>query len=233
MLDSVLKKTTRDPLEKGLHTFLNPYSYVIARKNADLFKEFDGLHLDGGLLVFLVRLLAKGKDLERKSFDMTSLADLVFSKCSKENKSVFLIGGEESDITMAVSVFSENYPDLNICGYRSGFFESDSNRGKVIESIVALNPDIVVVGMGTPLQEEFLVDLSAAGWDGTGYTCGGFFHQSARGKLEYYPPWIDKFNLRWAYRMYDEPKLIKRYLKYYPLFLFVFACDVLNNNCKR
>lgn len=37
-----------------------------------------------------------------------------------------------------------------------------------------LNPDLVVVGMGAPLQEKFLVDLVGLGWRGRGYTCGVF-----------------------------------------------------------
>ena len=97
---------------------------------------------------------------------------------------------------------------------------------KAIEIILALKPSIVVVGMGTPRQEQFLVDLKEAGYNGTGYTCGGFFHQTA-GKMDYYPNWADKFHLRWLYRIIDEPKLFKRYTVDYSWFLVVFLYDVI------
>jgi N-acetylglucosaminyldiphosphoundecaprenol N-acetyl-beta-D-mannosaminyltransferase len=80
--------------------------------------------------------------------------------------------------------------------------------------------------MGVPLQEEFLIDLRDTGWTGTGYTCGGFFHQSAR-KLEYYPRLFDKLQLRWLYRMIQEPRLAKRYLLDYPKFVFIFIWDYI------
>ena len=87
-----------------------------------------------------------------------------------------------------------------------------------------LNPDIVICGMGTPLQEHFLADLQKLGWGGIGYTCGGFLHQTAR-DIQYYPEWIDKYNIRWIYRIYDEPKLFKRYFWEYPKFFVYFIYD--------
>ena len=90
-----------------------------------------------------------------------------------------------------------------------------------------MHPDIIVCGMGAPLQEQLLVDLQNIGWIGTGYTCGGFLHQIAS-NIQYYPIWTDKYHLRWAYRIYDEPKLFKRYFWEYPKFLMVFIYDYIN-----
>jgi exopolysaccharide biosynthesis WecB/TagA/CpsF family protein len=95
-----------------------------------------------------------------------------------------------------------------------------------LENIKELNPDIVVCGMGTPLQEQFLVDLQDTGWNGIGYTCGGFLHQTA-GDIQYYPKWVDKYNLRWVYRIYDEPVLFKRYFGDYPKFFWYFMIDYI------
>ena len=86
--------------------------------------------------------------------------------------------------------------------------------------------------MGTPKQEEFLLDLSQAGWKGTGYTCGGFLHQTAQ-NIKYYPKWIDLFNLRAIYRIYDEPRLIKRYMLEYPIALIYILSDLINYKWKH
>ena len=113
---------------------------------------------------------------------------------------------------------------LNVLRYRDGYF-SDKEREDELDLLIKDNPDIVIVGMGTPLQEFFLRDLRELGWQGTGFTCGGYLHQSSNG-IDYYPKLIDKLNLRWLYRIYDEPKLFKRYTVDYSKFIFLFAYDV-------
>ncbi|MCG8523322.1 MAG: WecB/TagA/CpsF family glycosyltransferase [Pseudomonadales bacterium] len=220
-------------MSKGLHTFLNPYSYYVARNHSEVFEAFDSIHIDGGLLVKVLRVFPKARSLKRVSFDMTSLAGPVFERCSSENLRVFLIGAKESEITDAVSLFRQAYPGLDICGYRNGFFESSSCRETAIDNIRNLNPDVVIVGMGTPLQEQFLLDLRHSGWEGTGYTCGGFFHQTGSGRLEYYPWWINRLHLRWLYRMYDEPKLVRRYFTYYPMFFYLFLLDFCKDRVRK
>ena len=57
-------------------TFLNPFSYVLARKNNSQLKAFN-IKIDGGILVLILNLF--GFNCKRKSFDMTSLAPEVFN----------------------------------------------------------------------------------------------------------------------------------------------------------
>ncbi|MEC7527357.1 MAG: glycosyltransferase, partial [Bacteroidota bacterium] len=52
----------------------------------------------------------------------------------------------------------------------------------------------------------------------------GFLHQSFQ-NTDYYPNWVNKLNVRWLYRIYNEPKLIKRYTIDYSWFLVVFMYD--------
>ena len=96
----------------------------------------------------------------------------------------------------------------------------------MLDHVLKLNPDIVVCGMGTPTQELFLADLVKMGWEGNGFTCGGFFHQT-KSEINYYPNFIDRFHLRYFYRLYKEPYLIKRVGSYF-LFLLFFLIDAIN-----
>ena len=109
---------------------------------------------------------------------------------------------------------------------RHGYFSQDDDRSVVIKKIFQLDPDYVICGMGTPLQEYFLLDLKKEGWKGEGFTCGGFFHQTAN-RIIYYPEWINRFGLRSFYRMYDEPKLIKRYFIDYPKAVVFILYDLV------
>lgn len=65
----------RDKSSERLTTFLNPFSYIVARKNIKHLNQFN-IEIDGGMLVVVLRFF--GLRVKRKSFDMTSLAPLVF-----------------------------------------------------------------------------------------------------------------------------------------------------------
>ena len=80
---------------------------------------------------------------------------------------------------------------------------------------MAKDPNIVIAGMGSPLQEHFLISLRKKGWGGLGFTCGAFIKQTAK-NINYYPKVFDKFHFRWLYRLFDEPKLFGRYFFEYP-----------------
>jgi exopolysaccharide biosynthesis WecB/TagA/CpsF family protein len=220
----MLKIMINKKSDKNLITFLNPYSYILARQNKELFENFN-IKIDGILLVKILNLFGF-KNVCRESFDMTSLAPIVFENAIKEKKSLYIIGTKPQIIDEAIKNIKNLYPELNIIGYRDGYFNNDEDRDKTLRKIKELNPDIVICGMGTPLQEKFLVDLKNMGWKGIGYTCGGFLHQTAT-NINYYPKWIDKLNLRWLYRIYDEPKLFKRYFFEYPKFIFWFIFDYI------
>lgn len=206
-------------------TFLNCYSYYIYRKNCSYYTSFHGIHCDGFLLKNLVKLV--GIQTKRKSFDMTSLAPEVFENAEKNNHSVAIVGSKDEYLRLAIENIKKKFVNLNIVESRHGFFENENEKYKFLEKIKKLSPDIVIVGMGTPLQDLFLKQLKDKGWTGIGYTCGGFIHQTATKGTVYYPKFIDRYNLRWLYRIYDEPKLMKRYAFYYPLSILLFFYDVI------
>lgn len=220
LLEIMLNTDTK----KKLTTFLNPYSYLLARKETNIFSRCN-IEIDGIALVVLMNIFKLGR-YKRKSFDMTSLAPEVFSNAIENAQSVYLIGTSEELIFQAVRNIQTAFPGLNIIGYRNGYFKNEEERKSVLNEVKSSKPDIVICGMGTPLQENFLIALEDLGWNGNGYTCGGFLHQMAS-KVRYYPKWIDEFNLRWLYRMYDEPKLIYRYTIEYPKFLMIFIYDYI------
>ena len=209
---------------KMITTFLNPFSYLLARSNKDQLSHFN-INIDGGLLVILLNLF--GFKYKRKSFDMTSLAPVVFNDAIKNNKSLYFIGSKPKVIDLAIKNIQDQFPKLNICGYRDGYI-NDNEMVVVLDIINSLKADYVICGMGTPLQEQFLIDLKNSGWTGKGYTCGGFLHQTAAG-IRYYPNWVNTLGLRAFFRMYDEPKLIRRYFIDYPHAIIIIIFDLFKN----
>ena len=194
-----------------IYTFLNPVSYLDALKNKDLFSRFDGIFVDGKFLALAVKLLYR-KHVKRRSFDMTSLAPELFRYSEVHGKSIYIVAGKQDEVNRAVSIFGEHYPKLNFAGFRNGYFAGEHEIDAEIEKIRRVNPDFVICGMGIVRQERFLERLKNAGYDGIGFTCGGFISQTARNKITYYPKFFDLLNLRFVYRMIMEKHTRKRYL---------------------
>lgn len=221
------KITATEGGDGRLYTFVNPYSYLQLRKNCDIVGRFSKIYCDGILLVIFLRII--GFRVERKSFDSTSMAVTVIKEFAKNKKNIYLVGGVGGVADAAAQHFSDIDRDIKVCGTRSGYFLNNHEYEEFVSSIVSINPDLVIVGMGAPKQEKMLIDLADAGWHGIGYTCGGYFHQTAASGVKYYPDWIDRANLRWAYRIFDEPKLVRRYTLEYGKFVFVFAYDFFSH----
>lgn len=211
-------------LKKGIHTFLNPFSYIKLRSRVDIIEDFDFIHVDGFSLVVLYNILFK-KNIKRYSFDMTSVAPTLFELAIKEELSLCIIGSDKESVGKFQKVILSSYPDLKISFLRNGYFASEDEKRSVQEYVIDSGFDIVIVGMGAVLQDEFLVSLKLMGFKGYGYTCGGFIHQTALGKIDYYPKFINKFNLRWLYRIFSEPKLAGRYFYDYPKAILQILID--------
>lgn len=194
-----------------IYTYLNPVSYLTALDNKDLFGRMDGIFADGGLLVKAIKSLY-GKQVTRRSFDMTSMAPELFSYAQEHGKTIYIVASKQEQVGAAVEIFRERYPKVKFAGYRNGYFSSESEMDDEAKRIVEVNPDFLIVGMGALMQEKFLLKVKNASFKGVGFTCGGFIHQTSKNEIDYYPAWVDKTNLRFVYRMWKEPHTRKRYL---------------------
>lgn len=207
------EKTASDVFsQKGkVYTYLNPVSYLTALDNKELFLQMDGIFADGGLLVKAIKLLY-GKQVTRRSFDMTLMAPELFAYAAGHGKTVYIVASKQEQVEKAVEIFRERYPKVKFAGYRNGYFASENEMDVEVKHIAELNPDFLIVGMGALMQEKFLLKVKDAGYQGVGFTCGGFIHQTSKNEIDYYPAWVDKTNLRFVYRMWKEPHTRKRYV---------------------
>ena len=194
-----------------VYTFLNPVSYLDAIKNKQLFLQFDGIFADGSLLVTAIRLLY-GKKVTRRSFDMTSLAPQLLEYAENTGKTVYIVASKQEQVEAAIAIFRNRYSRINIVGYRNGYFSDEQAQLDEARHIVEVAPDFLIVGMGAVMQESFLLKVKNAGFKGIGFTCGGFIHQTSKNQIDYYPRWVDDYNVRFLYRIYREPHTRIRYL---------------------
>lgn len=224
MLGVLRGKVSDLPMGQGIATFVNPYSYLRLRRDQGLVARMDRVYVDGAAMVLALR--AVGVRVSRRSMDLTSMAPDVLGQASRQGLSVALVGSEPGVAERAGALLEGEVGPLKLVRVRNGYFAGTDEWAREIERLAELSPDIVLVGMGAPLQEAFLVDLQEAGWLGAGFTCGGFLHQTASSSTgAYYPRMFRR--ARWLYRMLDEPRLVRRYFLQYPWFVLVFAWDAV------
>lgn len=207
-----------------IYTFLNPVSYITAFHHKEIYANYDAIFADGSILVTFIRLFY-GIKVERRSFDMTSIAPKLFEYAQKNNKSIYIVASKQEEVKKAVRILKERNERINVIGYRNGYFSTKAEIEDEANKIAILSPDFLIVGMGALAQEQFLYKVKDAGFKGIGFTCGGFIHQTSKDEIDYYPKWIDKYNIRFLYRMYKEKHTRKRYLQAAFIFPIIFLRD--------
>ena len=61
----------------------------------------DGIFADGGLLVKAIKLVY-GKQVTRRSFDMTSMAPELFSYAEENGKTIYIVASKQEQVEKAV-----------------------------------------------------------------------------------------------------------------------------------
>lgn len=217
--EKIVSKVDNFKIRKGATSFINPYSLLILKDQNEVASEIKYWCVDGISLVNKINSYF-GKNIKRFSFDDTSVAPIVFQFAKESKLKIAIIGTTEEYLHKSVACLKRKY-GIEVAYSRNGYFLSDAEKKKCFAEIIAKNIEMVVCGMGTPYQELFLIELQEKGWDGFGFTCGGYLHQIAK-KENYYPRLFDKLNIRWIYRIIDEPRLFKRYGFDYPRFFVKF-----------
>lgn len=218
-----------------LVTFVNPSAVNYANKSCSYTKNLElfDLVLSDGFLFAKIASLWLGTAITRISFDGNSLSPIILSSASKLNLKVFIIGGPSGVSKKAAINFEENFGIIT-AGCRHGFFKNNEEMDSYCKAVAEKRPNIVLCGMGIGLQEKFLLCLRRYGWNGVGFTCGGYLEQVARaGGIDYYPGWINSLNFRAFYRVYREPKRLGwRYVHDYWPFYISAAALLINKLCK-
>lgn len=206
-------------------TFVNPHSYFIL-KDALLDNSFDCIYADG-ILVCIMECLFGYRLISRKSFDYTSIAPSVFEHCNSMRFNILVVGSTEDSLDKFISLLERQYPNIKFFS-RNGFFSSDEQVDQYLASISDNFFHVVIAGMGTPLQERFILRCKEVLDFNKAFTCGGFISQTTE-RLNYYPAIINFFKLRVPYRFIFERHVRKRYLISYPKFFIRYISDKINN----
>jgi N-acetylglucosaminyldiphosphoundecaprenol N-acetyl-beta-D-mannosaminyltransferase len=138
-----------------------------------------------------------------------------------QRRRVYLIGKESAaDIEAVATIIAKEIPEIIIAGAISGR-DTESPRGQVspewIDQITrrlqAAEPDLILVGMGFPLQEDVCAELAANLHHGVFIGEGGTFdYESFGGTRRKAPAAMQRVGLEWLWRLILEPKRLVRQL---------------------
>jgi N-acetylglucosaminyldiphosphoundecaprenol N-acetyl-beta-D-mannosaminyltransferase len=136
--------------------------------------------------------------------------------------SLFFLGARPGVAREAARRLLRSHPGLKIAGARHGFFDhrsgSPENEAAVAE-INAARPDVLVLGLGMPLQERWLMENRRRLDFGVALTGGAVFDY-ASGRLRRGPRFLTDNGFEWLARLLVEPRrLWRRYLLGNPLFI--------------
>jgi len=131
---------------------------------------------------------------------------------------IFLLGGTPDVAEVAAGEIRKLYPTIRLSGYHHGYFSAEENDA-VIDTINACHPDILLLGMGVPNQEEW-TKKNFNKINATLVWMGGGFLDTLSGKIKRCPQWLSKIGFMWLFRLVQEPRrLWKRYLIGIPMFV--------------
>ena len=136
-------------------------------------------------------------------------------ECANESKfSLFLLGATEKVNLCAENSLNQKYPNIKVVGRQNGYFDDEL---VVFKKIKKLNPQIVMIAMGSPKQEKLAARLNEVIPSALLIGCGGALN-ILTGEVKRAPIFYQKNHLEWFYRLLKEPSRFKRQL-ILPIFL--------------
>jgi N-acetylglucosaminyldiphosphoundecaprenol N-acetyl-beta-D-mannosaminyltransferase len=134
---------------------------------------------------------------------------------------IFFLGGMPGVAEKAAQRICQRFPRLEIAGTHHGHFGKDGeDNARVIAAINETKPDILLLGFGMPIQEQWLRDHWSS-IDAHVLLTGGAVFDYASGQAKRAPSWMIRLNLEWLFRFIREPRrLFVRYAWGNPYFAF-------------
>lgn len=189
---------------------------------------------DGMPLVWAARL--QGDRLPERVAG-SDLLLLVAARAEREKRSIYLLGGEPTANARAVDWMRERWPSLVIAGHSSPQVSSPPTAEQTAalrDEMTRTKPNLLLVGMGSPKQEQ-IIDVLRGALPGTWMMGVGISFSFVAGSVKRAPAWMQRVGLEWFWRFLQEPRrLVRRYfLEDLPFFFELLARALLRRTRAR
>lgn len=173
----------------------------------DFYRHCQRCYVDGVGVLWLLR--AAGLDVRAAHrFTLMDSLPALLDWLQTTNRSLYYLGGSPLAAERGRAWLARNYPQLR-AAVQHGYELEDT---ATISAINRFRPDLLLVGMGMPRQEAWLLRYRSQ------IDAGALLQ--AGGTLDYYtglqaqpPPQLSRIGLGWLYRLLHDPRrLWRRYL---------------------
>jgi N-acetylglucosaminyldiphosphoundecaprenol N-acetyl-beta-D-mannosaminyltransferase len=169
----------------------------------------DYIHIDGMALILFARILGIPLNRAHRAAAL-DFFPLLAPAAVQHGWRIFYVGSRPGVAELGATLAQREYPGLNIRTHH-GYLDAVESK-RVIAEINAFQPHILMVGMGMPLQEYWIMDNRDQIDANVIFPLGAFMDYLA-GEIPTAPRWLACLYLEWAYRLFSEPRrLWRRYL---------------------
>lgn len=210
--------------EKAIVSNVNAHGLNLAYRSSELRDFLNAAELnfiDGFGVIFAARLLGH-RDLPPR----ITYADWIWQlgEFAEQNGfSFYFLGAYPGIAQAAADALAARFPALEIVGVHHGFFDKTTGSTEneaIVRQINEAQPDILVVGFGMPVQEQWLAENWPRLKAHIALTGGAVFDY-ASGNVKRAPAWLTDNGFEWLGRLLIEPgRLWRRYVVGNPLFLW-------------
>ena len=211
------------------HNLHSVYLYHRDPKMRAFFARAQVVHIDGMPLVYWARVLGYPVTKQHRVTYVDWVHPLM-ATAAAEGWRVFYLGGKPGVAARAAEKLRRQYPGL-VLETRHGYFTPEENDA-VLEEIARFQPHVLMVGMGMPRQEHWVLDNLERISANAILTAGACFDYVA-GVIPTPPRWMGRVGLEWLYRLWSEPRRLARRYLLEPWFLVPLALKDLSARFHR
>ena len=193
------------------HVVINASKVNLMEEDKELRKIVNScplINADGASIVWAAKKL--GIPLTERVTGCDLFQKLVEISETKGYK-IYLFGAKEEVVVRVKNIFEEKYPNIQIVGYRNGYFTEEDEK-EIVKDMRESHADMMFVAFSSPKKEywvsKYINELNIPFVMGV----GGSFDIVA-GVTDRAPLWMQKHGLEWFYRFIQEPRRMwKRYI---------------------
>jgi len=213
--------------------YANAHAANLARRDLRFraaFSAADAVFCDGHGLRMGAALL--GRPLPER-FTPPDWIDRLLAVPSVRTRGVFLVGGRPEVASDALRTVRARHPHLRAAGHHGYFRGSPGEERILVEAVRAFRPALLLVGLGMPLQEEWVTAHRDELEVDVVMTVGGLIDLLG-GAVPRGPRWLTDRGLEWLCRLWAEPRrLWRRYLLGNPAFLLSIGRQAIAERLRR
>ena len=193
------------------HVVINALKVNLMEKDPELREIVNScplINADGASILWAAKKL--GVPVKQRVTGIDLFMRLV-REAAENGYKIYLFGAKPEVVAKVRTIFTEQYPTLQIVGVRDGYFKPE-DEAQIVADMAASGADMMFVAFSSPKKEywvhKYLDQLNIPFVMGV----GGSFDVVA-GVTKRAPEIWQKLGLEWLYRFIQEPRrLFKRYI---------------------